>query len=284
MQRLKQYLNLIRFDRPVGTWLLFLPCMFSLLFARSSFPSVYEISIFLVGAFFMRSSGCIINDLWDRKLDSKVSRTRSRPLASEAITVFEALFILLLFLSCSAFLLFLFNPATIKLGFMALLFILTYPLMKRVTWYPQIFLGLTFNFGILMAWSSVHGGLSLLPILLYIAGICWTVGYDTIYAHQDIVDDLSIGIKSTAIKFGSASKEIVLVLYLIFLLVMLYVGLSIGLGLLYLILFNVVAFVILSNVQLCNLSLGEDCAAEFKRNSYYGFLLLVVISITKLLS
>jgi len=161
---------------------------------------------FLIGAIVMRGAGCVVNDLWDRDLDKMVERTRERPLASGAVSMRQAFIFLLLLLMIGATILFSMNGMTIILGLISLTLIVLYPFMKRITYWPQLFLGLTFNFGALMGWTAVAGSLSLAPVLLYIGGIFWTIGYDTIYAHQDKEDDALAGIKSTALKFGDRAK------------------------------------------------------------------------------
>lgn len=282
MQKFGAYLSLIRFFQPVGTWLLFFPCLFALLLSQKHFPSFIEVGMFFIGAFLMRSAGCIINDLWDRKLDRMVERTKNRPLASGAISVFEAFFLLFLFLLFGFLLLLQFNSFTVKLGFVSVAFIASYPLMKRITWYPQIFLGITFNLGVLFVYGSRFAYLPLDAIILYLGCVCWTIGFDTIYAYQDIYDDLSVGIKSTAIKFANQSKKIILSLYIIFLLSLLIVGIKGGYGFMYFASLNLISFIILSNIQLCDFTDVEQCANEFRRNSYYGVLLVLIMSVGKI--
>jgi len=162
--------------------------------------------LFGIGAVIMRGAGCVINDLWDRDLDAQVERTKARPLASSALSIKQGLLFLATLLLIGLSILLSLNTTTIILGFAALPLVIAYPLMKRITWWPQVFLGLTFNFSALMGWSAITGEISVPALLLYAAGIFWTVGYDTIYAHQDKEDDAMAGIKSTALKFGEKSK------------------------------------------------------------------------------
>lgn len=166
-------------------------------------------ALFFIGAVVMRGAGCVVNDLWDRELDQKVERTRCRPIASGAVSVRQAVVFLGLLLLIGASILFSMSPLTIALGIGVLPLIVLYPYMKRITYWPQLFLGITFNFGALMGWSAVTGTLGWPAFALYIGGIFWTIGYDTVYAHQDKEDDIMAGIKSTALKFGRASKVIV---------------------------------------------------------------------------
>ena len=201
----------MRLDRPVGIWLLLLPSLWGIALALGGAQNIdirtlYIIVLFALGAIIMRGAGCVINDIWDRDIDKQVERTRTRPIASGEISVKKALMFLATLLLMGLIILLQFNITTVILGIITLPLIISYPLMKRITWWPQLFLGLTFNFGVLMGWSAITGGIGLSPILLYIGAIFWTVGYDTIYAHQDKDDDSLIGVKSTALKFGDNSK------------------------------------------------------------------------------
>ncbi len=209
----RPYLRLSRFDRPIGTWLLLLPCFWGLGLAVAADPvggTLFDLWIAfgcVIGAFLMRGAGCTWNDITDRDIDAKVARTRSRPLPSGQVTVKKALLWLVAQVAVSALILLSFNWFTIGLGIVALLPVAIYPFAKRFTWWPQVFLGIAFNWGGLLAWSAHTGSLSLAPVLLYLAGIAWTLFYDTIYAHQDRDDDALIGVKSTARLFGEATKK-----------------------------------------------------------------------------
>ncbi|MCB1532795.1 MAG: 4-hydroxybenzoate octaprenyltransferase [Alphaproteobacteria bacterium] len=208
---LRPYVLLARLDRPIGIWLLLLPGWWTILLASGGFAFMGTgwrlLWLFALGAVLMRAAGCTINDLWDRNLDKNVERTRLRPLAFGVVNAKSAFVFLFILLLLSLLILLQMNVLTIALGFTSLPLIALYPLMKRITWWPQAFLGLTFNFGALMGWSAVSGSLGWPPVLIYMAGIFWTLGYDTIYAHQDKEDDMMVGIKSTALKFGHASKR-----------------------------------------------------------------------------
>ncbi len=210
--RARPYLYLLRLDRPVGIWLLLLPCLWSITLATGgikNFTSETFITIilFTLGAIIMRGAGCVINDLWDRDLDKMVERTKNRPLACGALSVKQGVVFLATLLLIGLIILLQFNTATIILGCLSLPLIIAYPLMKRITWWPQTFLGLTFNFGALMGWGAITGTIGTPAILLYIGGICWTIAYDTIYAHQDKEDDAMAGIKSTARLFKDNSQK-----------------------------------------------------------------------------
>ncbi|WP_435640937.1 4-hydroxybenzoate octaprenyltransferase [Micavibrio aeruginosavorus] len=207
----RPYALLMRLDRPIGTWLLLLPGWWAIVLAaggvRAMNPYDWKLIIlFAVGAIVMRGAGCVINDLWDRKLDARVERTAARPLASGAVSVPAACVLLGALLSIGLMILLELNITAILLGVLSVAFIVVYPAMKRITWWPQAFLGLTFNFGALMGWAAVTGAVDMAALYLYAAGFFWTLGYDTIYAHQDKEDDARIGIKSTALFLGEKSR------------------------------------------------------------------------------
>lgn len=210
-ERYKPYIYLARVDRPIGVWLLLLPAWWGILLASLhlsgfTFKILWLFLLFFIGAVVMRAAGCVINDLWDRKIDAEVERTSVRPLASGDVSVQQALVFLGILLSIGFCILIMLNGTTILLGLLSLPLVVIYPFMKRVTFWPQAFLGLTFNFGALMGWSAVMDGVSLQAVLMYVGCFFWTLGYDTIYAHQDKEDDALVGVKSTALKFGSDSK------------------------------------------------------------------------------
>jgi len=212
---IRPYILLGRFDRPIGIWLLLLPGWWAIALASDHLGNDLGLFIlFAIGATVMRAAGCTINDIWDRDLDAKVIRTQNRPLANGSLTLRQAILFLAVLCLIGLNILLQFNALTIALGFAVIPLIAIYPLMKRITWWPQAFLGLTFNFSALMGWAAVAGELSLMPILLYISAIFWTLAYDTIYAHQDKGDDLLAGIKSTALHFGKHSRLIVKLFYI----------------------------------------------------------------------
>ena len=210
---LRPYFRLSRADRPAGTWLLLLPCLWSLCLAILSNKTLQPINIFYIiimmiaGAFLMRGAGCTWNDITDQKIDASVARTKSRPIPSGQISTRQALNWMFIQTLAGAVILFTFNNFTIFLGLIALIPVAIYPYAKRFTWWPQLFLGIAFNWGALIGWSSYTGSLSLSPIFLYFSGISWTLFYDTIYAHQDKEDDVLIGVRSTARLFHSNTKK-----------------------------------------------------------------------------
>lgn len=212
-QWLKPYARLARWDRPIGVWLLFWPCAWGLGLAAVANPEQgfdwWAAVLMFIGAALMRGAGCTFNDIVDRDIDDKVARTRLRPIPSGQVTAKKALAFLVLQTLLGAVILFQFNRFTVWAGIASLVLVAIYPFMKRITWWPQAFLGLAFAYGALVGWSSQMGSLSLAPILLYAGTILWVIGYDTIYALQDIEDDAMIGVKSTARLFGPRAKPII---------------------------------------------------------------------------
>ncbi|MCE3255193.1 MAG: hypothetical protein K0R25_687 [Rickettsiaceae bacterium] len=279
MNHLKQFLTLARFDKPIGIWLLFLPCLFGLaLAAKNSDDNFIDLTLlFFAGAVLMRSAGCVINDIWDRKFDRNVERTKNRPLASKAISVKNAAIFLAILLIFSLVILLQFNLPTIILGFVSLVFVVLYPLMKRLTYYPQIFLGLTFNLGILFASTAVLGKITFAAALLYLASIIWTIIYDTIYAYQDIEDDLKIGVKSTAIKFQQNPRQILYFLIALFFLLLIFLGIYKGFEFAYFPLTLLAGAHLSCQIKTCNFSDGKDCLNKFRSNFWVGIIILVAI-------
>lgn len=204
------YAQLARLDRPIGWWLLLLPCWWGLALAQiaagGGLPNLWHGLLFLIGAIVMRGAGCTLNDMADRDFDAAVTRTKNRPIASGRVSRTQAFIFLALQSLIGLVVLLQFNWFTVMVGAASLLIVAVYPFMKRVTHWPQFVLGLAFNWGALVAWAATHGSLSLAPVLLYAAGIAWTLGYDTIYAHQDKDDDIMIGVKSTALLFGANTR------------------------------------------------------------------------------
>jgi 4-hydroxybenzoate polyprenyltransferase len=209
---LRPYARLARLDRPIGWWLLMWPCWWSAALAAGhagwAVPNLYHLVVFMVGAVAMRGAGCTYNDIIDRDLDAQVARTRSRPIPSGQVTVRQAAIFLVIQALIGLVMLLQFNSFTIFLGLASLPIIAVYPMMKRITDWPQVVLGLAFSWGALIGWAAVFGRLDVAPLLLYAGGILWTIGYDTIYAHQDREDDAIIGVRSTARLFGSATKPL----------------------------------------------------------------------------
>jgi 4-hydroxybenzoate polyprenyltransferase len=209
----RPYLRLARLDRPIGTWLLLFPGWWGLALAAPGWPDWQLMALFGIGAMAMRGAGCTLNDIADRDFDARVARTRTRPIASGAISVKQAIAFMVLELAIGAAILLSFNRVAILLGLLVLVLIATYPFMKRITYWPQFFLGLNFNWGALLGWAAARGDVHWPAVLLYTGGICWTLGYDTIYAHQDKDDDALIGVKSSALALGKRTRPFLFIFY-----------------------------------------------------------------------
>lgn len=199
---------MMRLDRPYGAWLLLAPCLWSIaMAANGTWPDPKMIVLFTLGAFIMRGAGCVMNDIADRDFDGMVARTANRPLPSGDVTLVQAIVFMSLLSLVGLLILVQFNRFAIAIGILSLATVAVYPYMKRFTYWPQIFLGLSFNWGALLGWAAVRGDLTWAPVVLYVAGIFWTLGYDTVYAHMDKEDDVLVGIKSTALKLGGATPK-----------------------------------------------------------------------------
>jgi len=274
------YLKLARADRPIGTWLLLLPCLWSIALAAPDGSENIRFDVmllFAVGAFVMRGAGCTYNDIVDRDLDSQVARTALRPIPSAAVTLRQAWTFLIFQLLLGLFVLLQFNFVTIGLGIASLALVATYPFMKRITYWPQAWLGLTFNWGALMGWTAVIGSLDWPAAILYMAGFFWTLGYDTIYAHQDKEDDALIGVKSSALALGAQTTPFVIVMYTVTLVLLGWassmVNLSWGAGLF--LFFAAVHF----TWQAATLDTTDaaNCSKRFKSNRDVGLLIVFAL-------
>lgn len=277
----RPYARLMRLDKPIGTWLLLLPCWWSLALAAKTFPNPGLMLLFAIGAMVMRGAGCIVNDITDRDLDRLVARTASRPLANGEIQLWQAVVFLIALLLVGLGILLCLNGFTVWLGATSLILVFLYPLMKRITWWPQLILGFTFNWGALLGWSAVTGGIGLPTLPLYIAGIFWTLGYDTIYAHQDIKDDITVGIKSTARLFGEATLPWVGLFYAIAVLFLMLTGVSAGLGKSYYILLTGAALFAAFQLFIWRMDDPGNCLARFRANRDFGLIVLIAIIIGK---
>lgn len=202
----RPFLRLARLDRPIGTWLLLIPCWWGTAMATPGWPDLWLVALFAVGATVMRGAGCTVNDMADRDFDARVARTANRPLASGAISLGRAILFLTGLLGLGLAVLLQLNTFAVWVGIASLPLVAVYPFMKRITYWPQAWLGLTFNWGALVGWAAVRGDLAWPAVILYAAGFFWTLGYDTIYAHQDKDDDLMVGVKSTALRLGKATR------------------------------------------------------------------------------
>jgi 4-hydroxybenzoate polyprenyltransferase len=271
------YLKLARLDRPIGSWLLLFPCWWGVALATGGVPNPWLLAPFAVGAVIMRAAGCTFNDIVDRDFDARVARTRTRPLPSGAVTVPRAIAYLALLLVAGLGVLVMFNPFTVLVGLAALPLIFIYPFMKRVTYWPQAFLGLTFNWGALMGWAAVRGDLAAPALALYAAGIFWTLGYDTIYAHQDKEDDLLVGVKSSALKLTSNTRPWLFAFYAAAIAWAAVAGSLAGLGPVYYAVLALAAAQLFWQAATVRLDEPGDCLAKFRSNKWLGWLLFAAI-------
>ncbi|HTM72603.1 MAG TPA: 4-hydroxybenzoate octaprenyltransferase [Pseudolabrys sp.] len=272
----RPYLRLARLDRPIGSWLLLMPCWWSVGLAgmhNDRFPSLWHIVLFFIGAFAMRGAGCTWNDLVDRDLDGRVERTRSRPIPSGQVTVAQATMFMVAQALVGFLVLIQFNRFTVATGIASLLVVVIYPFMKRITYWPQIFLGLAFSWGALMGWPAAFGRLDWPAIVLYAGSILWVIGYDTIYAHQDRDDDLLIGIKSTALLFGERTPPMLATFYAGAIVLIAAAGFMAGGGIIFTI--GIVAFAAHLAWQVSRLDIGDPahCLVLFKSNRDAGLIL-----------
>lgn len=279
----RPYLKLMRLDRPIGTWLLLFPCWWSIALASPQGPSPWLMLLFALGALVMRGAGCTINDIADRDFDAKVARTAARPIPSGAVSVRRALAFLAAELMVGLLVLAQLNGFAIALGLAAMLLVVPYPLMKRITYWPQAWLGLTFNWGALLGWAAVTGALGWPPLLLYAAGLFWTLGYDTIYAHQDKEDDVLVGVKSSALALGPRTRPALVVFYALAIALMAAAGAAAGLHWSYYLLLAGAAAQLAWQVATLRMDEAADCLAKFKSNRLFGWLVLAAVIVGGLL-
>ncbi|MBL4721592.1 MAG: 4-hydroxybenzoate octaprenyltransferase [Alphaproteobacteria bacterium] len=276
----RPYARLSRIDRPIGTWLLLLPCWWGSALATASMirpPELWHFALFAIGSLVMRGAGCAWNDILDRNFDGQVARTATRPIPSGAITVRQAALFLGALMLCGLAVLLTFNTTTVAVGAAALLLVAIYPLMKRVTYWPQALLGLTFNWGALVGWAAITGSLDAPALWLYAAGIAWTLGYDTIYAHQDKEDDVLIGVKSSALKLGDRTRPFLFLFYAITIGLLAMAGHSAGLSPRYFIVLALAAIHLIWQAWKVDIDDPENCLAKFKSNRIFGLILLLGI-------
>ena len=287
MNQLKLFIELTRLNKPIGFMLLFWPCAWGLTIAYDFNSSLntyfFYLTLFFLGSVLMRSAGCIVNDILDKEFDSKVFRTKNRPIASGNVTVKLAIIysLVLCFLALLILLNFNFFTIVLALGSMPLAF--TYPLMKRFTYWPQLFLGITFNYGLILGWTSVHSEFNLVPIIFYLGAIFWTLGYDTIYGYQDIKDDEIIGLKSTSIKFKNKPYTFLFICYFVYLVSLLISGYLLNFNKISLLIFILILIHMLY-FQLKKLKIDNSisCLKIFKSNNILGLIVLIGLIIGKL--
>ena len=288
MNQLNLFIELTRLKKPIGFMLLFWPCIWGLTIAynfNSSLLNYFFYSfLFLSGSILMRSAGCIVNDIADKNFDKKVERTKDRPIASGKISV-KLAFIYSVILCLIAFLVLInFNKFTILMALASMPLAFTYPLMKRITYWPQLFLGITFNYGLILAWISILNEISLVTIIFYLGAIFWTLGYDTIYGFQDIKDDEIIGVKSTSIKFKNDPKKFLFVSYFLFALSLVAIGILMNFRTIYfLFLILPLYHLFIFQIKKLKTSVSDNCFEKFKSNNFLGLLVLLNLLIGKLI-
>ncbi|UTW56954.1 4-hydroxybenzoate octaprenyltransferase [Kordiimonas sp. SCSIO 12610] len=280
---LRPYLKLARMDRPVGTWLLLWPCWWSLALSGNGvikndpITFLYYLSIFALGALAMRGAGCTYNDIIDKDFDAQVERTKSRPIPAGEVSIkqawvflgFQCLIGLAVLLQLGVFAIF--------VGLGSLLLVAAYPFMKRITYWPQAWLGLTFNWGALVGWATIEGSLSASPLVLYVGCVFWTLGYDTIYAHQDKEDDALVGVKSTALALGSNTKPWLLVFYSIFTISIFLSGSLANMGLIYYISALIAGLHLVWQASRVDINSPDDCLKIFRSNIGFGWIIFIGI-------
>lgn len=279
--QLTEYLKLIRLHQPTGIFLLLWPCLWGLALANGS-NNIQLFILFIVGSVVMRSAGCIINDIIDIEIDKKVERTKNRPLAKGTVSIKEATTLLLFLLSCALIIFMRLNMLAKIIALISLILVIAYPFMKRITYWPQLFLGFTFNIGVLIGYSQASGKLDLAAILLYLAGIFWTLGYDTIYGYQDIKYDLVIGVKSSAIAIGKYPKRILALIYgfmIICIVISLFLKNVSSLTYISLIFPTAILLWQISTLQINN---ANNCLVRFKSNTYVGLMIFGAICVAYL--
>tara|TARA_B100000787_G_scaffold158371_1_gene135760 strand:- start:9674 stop:10540 length:867 start_codon:yes stop_codon:yes gene_type:complete len=288
MKHLNLFIELIRIKKPIGFMLLFWPCLWGLTIAYNFNSSLNNyfllVVLFFLGSVLMRSAGCIVNDIFDKNYDKKVVRTKNRPIASERISLNLASFYALVLCGIAFLVLINFNELTILMALISMPLAFTYPLMKRFTYWPQLFLGISFNYGLILAWISVANEISIIPIIFYFGAIFWTLGYDTIYGFQDIKDDEIIGVKSTSIKFKDDPKKFLFICYFFFIVSLILIGLLMDFKFLYF-LFMVIPIyqLIIFQIKKLDTNLPFSCLQKFKSNNILGFCIFINILIGKII-
>ena len=287
MNQLKLFIELTRLKKPIGYMLLFWPCAWGLTIAYDFSANLnnyfFYLLLFFLGAVLMRSAGCIVNDILDKEFDKKVFRTKDRPIASGKISVKLGITYALILCFCALLILLNFNTITIMLAIGSMPLAFTYPLMKRFTYWPQFFLGITFNYGLLLGWTSISESLNILPILFYIGAIFWTLGYDTIYGFQDIKDDEIIGLKSTSIKFKKKPIIFLLVCYVILFLMIISLGILEKFNIFYYAFSLIIGYhLFLYQLKSVVFNNPMSCLKVFKSNNLFGFLVFVQLLISKI--
>jgi len=287
MEQVKLFIELTRLKKPIGYMLLFWPCAWGLTLAYNFNAEIvtyfYFLALFLLGAILMRSAGCIANDIADRKFDKKVFRTKNRPIASGKISISRAIVYSSILCLIALFVLVQFNNFTIVLALGSMPLAFTYPLMKRYTYWPQLFLGITFNYGLILGWTSIENSIDIVAIVFYAGAIFWTIGFDTIYGFQDLKDDEIIGLKSTSIKFKSKPKLFILTCYTVFLISLFIVGLVVQLNIIYYLCLVVISLnLYFSQIKNLDVKSPESCLKTFKSNNFLGLIVFISLILGKI--
>ncbi len=287
MNQLNLFIELTRLKKPIGFMLLFWPCAWGLTIAFDFTNNLenyfFYLFLFLLGSVLMRSAGCIVNDISDKEFDKKVSRTKNRPIATGKISIRLAFVYTAMLCLLALLVLVNFNLYTILLALGSMPLAFTYPLMKRFTYWPQLFLGITFNYGLILGWVAVKNNLDIIPIVFYLGAIFWTLGYDTIYGYQDLKDDEIIGVKSTSIKFKKNPNLFLIICYLIFMLSILTVGIYMKFSYFFYFFLSVPIFhLFFYQINKFKLNDTDICLKIFKSNNFFGFLIFINILIGKL--
>jgi 4-hydroxybenzoate polyprenyl transferase len=288
MNQINLFIELTRLKRPIGFMLLFWPCLWGLTlvydFNSNLFNYFFYSALFLSGSILMRSAGCIVNDIADKNFDQKVERTKNRPIASGKVSVKLASTYALILCGIAFLVLINFNKLTILMALISMPLAFTYPLMKRITYWPQLFLGITFNYGLVLAWISISGEISIIPIIFYLGAIFWTLGYDTIYGFQDIKDDEIIGVKSTSIKFKNDPKKFLFISYCMFIISLFLIGILMNFKMYYFLFMIVpILHLLVFQISRLNTNLSLDCLIRFKSNNILGLIIFTNILVGKLI-
>ena len=288
MNQINLFIELTRLKKPIGFMLLFWPCAWGLTLAYDFTDNLnnyfFFLILFFLGSMLMRSAGCIVNDILDKEFDAKVFRTKNRPIASGKVSIKLGILYSILLCFLALLVLLNFNSFTIILALGSMPLAFTYPLMKRFTYWPQLFLGITFNYGLILGWTAVNGKLEIIPILFYIGAIFWTLGYDTIYGYQDIKDDEIIGLKSTSIKFKGKAKEFLFVCYAFVIIFFIVGGFKMNFHFSYYILILIpLVHLFLYQIKKFNLNNPSSCLNAFKSNNLFGLIIFLNILIVKIL-
>jgi len=287
VKQLNLFFELTRLKRPIGYMLLFWPCAWGLTIAYDFSNNLnnyfFYLTLFFLGSVLMRSAGCIVNDISDKEFDKKVERTKNRPIASNKVSIRLAIFYTIILCLLAFLVLINFNNLTIILALCSMPLAFTYPLMKRFTYWPQLFLGITFNYGLILGWTSIVGEISIVSIILYLGAIFWTLGYDTIYGFQDIKDDEIIGVKSTSIKFKNKPKNFVITCYVFLISSILVLGILMNYNyFFYISLLITIIHLFFYQIKSFNSEDPVSCLRVFKRNNITGLIIFCNILIGKI--